>query len=74
MNHIEEQRNQIEAELAALQASLAELESGKRRHFEKVGDGPFRDITSELIAERRRAVVSYSALLALLGRPQKLPS
>jgi len=68
MTELAEQRKQFEAELAEMKASLANLEVGQAKHFEELPNGTFREITSDLIAERRRAVAGLEALLASIKK------
>jgi len=68
MTDWDEHRKLIEAELARLKASLVDLEAGKVKHFEQLGIGPLREITRDLIAERRLAAASYEALLATIEK------
>jgi hypothetical protein len=59
---------QTEARLAEIRKNLAPLESGQMRIGERTGGGPWRDITADWIAQDKRTIGIYEAILAALQK------
>ena len=65
-------QKRIEAELAQARKDLAPLISGEKRLGERMGEGPWRDITQEWISHHNHTIGTYEAILAALKRGELL--
>jgi hypothetical protein len=65
-------RKRYEAELEQIRKDLAPLESGEMRLGTRTGDGPWRDITQVRIADHKRTIAKYEAILTALKNRQLL--
>jgi hypothetical protein len=65
-------RKRIEADIDEAKRDLAPLESGHMYLGERKGGEPWRDTTQEWIAQHKRTIAKYEAILAALKKGELL--
>jgi hypothetical protein len=53
----------VETDIAQLKRDLEPLEAGKFTLGERVGIGPWRDVTQEAIAHNKKVIATYETIL-----------